>query len=364
LQFSDIFGKNQTRRKVIKSAGVGIAAMSIPGVSAARKTTERAKEKLEKEFQKLVKKHGKPSIERMTVISDGETILFNEKHKQKVSSVKSEGYDTIQVETIQFNDGYSTTLISAISNQEVLVLFGRKRFRFVLTDEMVQTAKSSSQENLRKIEEKSSANTAVTTASSLPSLAKGEGLSIGTASGGNSRYLGTTNPVTAPAASKYNVGDNKVGSAVSARYASYNAGAYAKVYQDVKIEDSGTIEISFNGVLNGIITAVIADATLEFNGYIKEKGTDSKKRHEIIDMSKIAEARSINKQYSPSNPGPGGNSGSLFRNVEPGTYEIGIELKTIITAISVSAATINFYPNFSTFDFNNYCNYNYISVDF
>lgn len=83
-----------------------------------------------------------------------------------------------------------------------------------------------------------------------------------------------------------------------------------------------------------------------------------------MDRSSILDGDLINQDYSPSNPGPGGNYGHLYRSIPTGIYYVGIELKCTVSTLGPSAAVADFYPSYVPFVPENFCDYNQISVSY
>lgn len=96
------------------------------------------------------------------------------------------------------------------------------------------------------------------------------------------------------------------------------------MFQDVYMEDNGTVEIGYNGAIDGIITPIVASANVQLDGFTREKGSSDGKKLPLMEISGAIEARGVGENYSPNSPGPGGENGKLFKNVSPGTYEIDV----------------------------------------
>lgn len=356
-----------TRRSAIKAIGASALAVGSAGQVSAQKRGRGGKG-VKKRLKRLTRKHGRPSITDLSVVDRGTEVTRQDAHAEAIDEVRSRGYNSIQIESIEFEDGHTTMLLSGRDGRDVFESMGTNRRQFRITDSMLSDADAALETTAQELDRNTSssesgATTAGVSTASTQFLSKGESLSIGTASGGSDRIVGS-NPLTAPAGATHRTGSNLVGAAVQTRYLAYKAGGVARVFQDVYMEDSGTIEMEFNGTIDGIVTAIIASATVELDGFIREKGTSDGKKFSLMDISGALQARGVEQNYSPDSPGPGGENGKLFKDVSPGTYEIGIRLKISSTAFSTSSAVINFYPNYSTFDFFNFCDYSFISTSY
>lgn len=198
---------------------------------------------------------------------------------------------------------------------------------------------------------------------SIPSIRKGQAISIGTASGGRSRITGSTDPLFSPAAATHRTSEKLVGAMVNGRYLSYKAGGFAEVTQEISVESTGTLRIGFNGRIRGTIVSIIAGFDVVLSGFIRRDG-GSKKRFTLFDRSDFLAAKAFDLTYSPGSSAPGGNIGRLFRDVTPGKYRIGIELTATVSTFGPSSAVLNFHPKRRFYESDGFCNYNRIDISF